>query len=94
MVATMVPKTPENVATWVAEAVGETIPIEGDTSTVTIAASFEGNAGDYHRVRVRAPGLSIPPEERFAATVADRQVHFQVIEDRGEGEYLLRVRVD
>lgn len=90
----MVPKTPENIATWVAEAVGETIPIEGDTSTVTISASFEGNAGDYQRVRVQAPDLSIPPEERFSATVADRTIQFQVLEDRGDGEFILRVKVD
>ena len=90
----MVPKTPENIATWVAEAVGETISIEGDSSTVTISASFEGNAGDYQRVRVSAPDLSIPHDERFAADIADRKIQFQVLEDRGDGEYLLRVRIE
>lgn len=90
----MVPKTPESIATWVAEAVGDAVPIEGEESTVTITASFEANAGDYQRVSVRSDGLEIPPDERFSATVDGRQIQFMALEDRGDGEYLLRVKVD
>lgn len=94
MAASMHRKTPDTIATWVAEAVGETIPIEGPSSTVTISASFEGNAGDYQRVRVSASGLEIPPDERFSAEIDDRTIQFMALEDRGDGEYLLRVKVD
>jgi len=90
----MPPKTESNIATWVAQAVGETVPIEGESASVTVSARYDGNAGDYERVVVRADGLEIPPEERFSATVADHEIQFMALESRGDGEYLLRVKVD
>lgn len=91
---TLTRKTPENIATWVASAVGETIPTEGEESTVTVSARFEANAGDYQKVSVRADGLTMPEGERFAADVEGRTIHFMALENRGDGEYLLRVRVE
>lgn len=90
----MQPKTKRAIATWVATAVGRTIPIEGQGSTVDVSASYVANAGNYETVLVQADGLSLPLEERFAATVDDREVQFMALEDRGNDEYLLRVTVD
>lgn len=90
----MVQKSKDAIARWVAQAVGETIPIEGSEEEVTVSARYEASEGDYQRVSVRAPGLEIPAEERFEATVDDRTIQFMVLESKGESEYLLRVRVD
>lgn len=90
----MVQKSKDAIARWVAQAVGETIPIEGAENEVTVSARYEANEGDYQRVSVRAPGLEMPTEERFEATVDDRTIHFMALESMGKGEYLLRVRVD
>lgn len=89
----MARKIPENIATWVAEAVGAATPIEGD-GPVSIRASYEGNAGDYQHVRVEADDLDIPLDERFSADVDDRKIQFMALESLGPGEYLLRVTVD
>ena len=90
----MPPKTKEHIATWVARAVGETSQIEGTGSSVNVSATYVANAGDYETVLVRAKGLSIPLDERFSATVDDRDIQFMALEDRGEDQYLLRVKVD
>ena len=90
----MPPKTKENIATWVATAVGEASQIEGTESSVTVSATYVANAGDYETVLVRATGLSIPLDERFSATVDEREIQFMALEDRGEDQYLLRVKVD
>lgn len=90
----MPPKTKENIATWVATAVGETSDIDGAGSSVKVSATYVANAGDYETVLVRATGLSIPLDERFSATVDDREIQFMALEDRGEGQYRLRVKVD
>lgn len=90
----MARKSKDAIAGWVAQAVGETISIEGPDDEVTVSARWEANEGDYQRVSVRAPDLEIPAEERFTAEVADRTIQFMVLESLGEGEYLLRVRID
>lgn len=90
----MPPKTKENIATWVATAVGETSHIEGTESSVNVSATYVANAGDYETVLVRATGLSIPLDERFSATVEDREIQYMALEERGAGQYLLRVKVD
>ncbi len=90
----MPPKTKANIATWVATAVGETSHIEGPGSRVNVSARYVANAGDYETVLVQAEGLSIPLDERFSATVDDREIQFMALEERGDGQYLLRVKVD
>lgn len=90
----MATKTKSNIATWVATAVGETSQIDGAESAVTVTARYVSNAGDYEQLLVRSDGLRIPVDERFSASVEDQEIQFMALEDRGHGEYLLRVKVD
>ena len=86
----MARKTRENIAKWVAEAVSTALELDGDE----VIAEYVANAGDYERVSVKAEGAPIDEDEFYAAPVGDRTIRFQLLENRGNDEYLLRVRID
>ena len=86
----MARKTRENIAKWVAKAVSTALDTDGNE----VIAEYVANAGDYQRVSVKAAGAPIEEDEFYAATVDDRTIRFQLLEDRGNDEYLLRVRID
>ncbi|MFB6266618.1 MAG: hypothetical protein ABEI31_03070 [Halodesulfurarchaeum sp.] len=85
-------KTMENIERWVEAALRETLggSISGSDS---LTATYERNAGHYERVRVEAPGLEIPPDERFSAEIEGMTVEFQALETDGSDGHLLRVKV-